>query len=579
MKYLVLFTALFLFLVSVSDSADNYPNGNSPNPVLSPRSIFMQSGNINTLFRTDGFFNYDRVTIFPSGYAGFIWPVSSSQRLTAIFTSGIWVGAKVNIGANQKELRLAASMYNTHYSPGNIPVNGQVPPLSVCNDSAFNGYLVNLTDQTMVNGGMRTKNAGGRTYSFNYSSWSAWPVALGAPYVEVNGVPGYQPGWNADRPGTGVNNSRPSEMVFTVFMDYTNCTNSPHLEQLSLPGGSLPLGVEIQQLAYAYETPGMLNTYYVSYKIINKSGKNWDSTYISLVNDADIGNAGDDAVGCDSTMNTAFTYNAVNNDAEYGAAPPAVGFKIIQGPMIYTGLNSDTSKLPCLNRVGYKMIKMTGHNRFVVGGNDCTGDPDNYLNAYNFMTGKDGCGNDLINYTTGNPTQFVYSGNACTRTGWYDSTQGDCRNLINTGPLNMASGDTQVVIYAYAIERGSSNLQSVCSLLGTLEYADIFYRNCSGTIGIEPVTNIIPNNFSLKQNYPNPFNPETIIEFSVPKKGFVKIAVYDALGKEISIIANEELAAGEYKVNFNGSNLPSGIYFYKFISQDFTATKKMVVLK
>ena len=282
----VLIAALVIFSYSVTVTTSDRGNGIVSNSsVLAPKSIFLQSGNINTLFRTDGYFNYDKVT-FSGGTAGMIWPTGTTQRLTSIYTTGIFIGAKSVISGNQKELRLAASFYGTHYSPGNIPVNGQVPPISVCNDSAFNGYLVSVTDQSLVNGGVRTKTAGGRTYTFNYSSWSAWPVNLGAPYVEVNGVPGYQPGWNADRPGTGNGNSRPTEMIFTVFMDYSNCTNNVHTAELSLPGGTLPLGVEVQQLAYAFDVDGFRDSYFVRYKIINKSGKNWDSTYIGLISDA-----------------------------------------------------------------------------------------------------------------------------------------------------------------------------------------------------------------------------------------------------------------------------------------------------
>ena len=579
MKNLVLFAALFLFAVLNSFSSnDNNHQTIVNNSVLAPNNIFLQSGNINTVFRTDGIFNYDRVSM-PFSRAGLVWPVSAPQRLTAGFTAGIWVGAKVNIAANQKELRLAASFFNSHFTAGNIPVNGQVPPQSVCNDSAFKGYLVNLTDPSLVNGGIRTKNAGGSTYNFNYSPWSAWPINLGAPYVEVNGVPGYQPGWNADRPGTGVNNSRPSEMIFMVFMDYTNCTNDPHLTELSLPGGSLPLGVEIQQLAYAYETPGMLNTYFVSYKIINKSGKNWDSTYFSLVNDADVGFASDDAVGCDSSKNIAYTYNFDNDDSDYGTAPPALGYKIIQGPVKNTGMSSDTAKFPCYNKVGYKMLKMTGHNRFVNTGTPCTGDPDHYVNAYNYMQGKDGCGAVINNPLTGNPTKFVYSGNGCQHTGWYDSTQGDKRNLINSGPFNMAAGDTQFVVYAYAIERGSDNYQSICTMMNTLDFADQFYLNCSGTIGIEPIGNSVPQIFSLEQNYPNPFNPVTSIKFGIPKQSNVRVIIYDALGREVKVLINSQLGGGNYKIEWDAADSPSGIYFYRIITSDYSETKKMILIK
>lgn len=242
MRKKVLYSAFGLVLfVSTFFSGEHNHKSYQQFDNLTAKSIFMQSGNINTVFRTDAYFNYDKVT-FSGGKAGMIWPAASSQRLTTIFTTGIIIGAKSVISGNQKELRLAASMYSTHYTAGNIPVIGQVPPTSVCNDSAFNGYLVSVTDQSLVNGGVRTKTAAGRTYTFNYSPWNAWPVNLGAPYVEVNGIAGYQPGWNADRPGTGNGNARPSEMIFTIFMDYTNCTNNIHVSELALPGGTLPLG-------------------------------------------------------------------------------------------------------------------------------------------------------------------------------------------------------------------------------------------------------------------------------------------------------------------------------------------------
>ncbi len=575
----VLVSALILLSSSILVIANNHEFKTiSSTTLITPKSIFLQSGNINTVFRTDGYFNYDKVT-FSGGAAGLIWPSGAAQRLSPIYTTGIFIGAKSVISGNQKELRLAASMYNTHYSPGNIPVNGQVPPLSVCNDSAFNGYLVSVTDQTLVNGGVRTKTAGGRTYTFNYSPWSAWPVNLGAPYVEVNGVPGYQPGWNADRPGTGNGTARPSEMIFTVFMDYTNCNNDIHLSELSLPGGTLPLGVEVQQLAYAFDAEGFRDSYFVRYKIINKSGKNWDSTYIGLINDADLGDASDDAGGCDSIKNIGFTYNFDNNDPDYGSAPPAVGYRLLQGPVIHTGINSDTAKLPCNTLIGYKMKMMSGHILFSNGGGNCYGDPGNAVQAYNYLMSKDGCGNTMINFTTGQPTTYKYSGDACTKTGWYDSSGTDKRNLINCGPFNMASGDTQTVVYLFSITRGSNNNQSVCDLLNLTDNIKNYYYDCFNLIGVTPLGNIIPKQYSLEQNYPNPFNPVTNIVFEIPKTDFIKVTVYDALGREIKVLVSEVMNAGKYNVDWNAENMPSGIYFYRLQSDGFSMTKKMMLVK
>ena len=91
--------------------------------------------------------------------------------------------------------------------------------------------------------------------------------------------------------------------------------------------------------------------------------------------------------------------------------------------------------------------------------------------------------------------------------------------------------------------------------------------------------NNLPNSFDLFQNYPNPFNPSTKIKYLIIKDSFVSLKVFDVLGKEISTLVNEKLSAGEYEVEFDGSRLSSGIYFYKIESGDYTEIKKMVLLK
>ncbi|MBK8983390.1 MAG: T9SS type A sorting domain-containing protein [Ignavibacteria bacterium] len=98
-------------------------------------------------------------------------------------------------------------------------------------------------------------------------------------------------------------------------------------------------------------------------------------------------------------------------------------------------------------------------------------------------------------------------------------------------------------------------------------------------VGIQSISTEIPDNFSLEQNYPNPFNPETKIKFSVREKSLVSIKVFDALGKELDELVNEELAAGTYQTNFNGSGYNSGVYFYRLTTDNYTETKKMILIK
>ena len=85
--------------------------------------------------------------------------------------------------------------------------------------------------------------------------------------------------------------------------------------------------------------------------------------------------------------------------------------------------------------------------------------------------------------------------------------------------------------------------------------------------------------FELVQNYPNPFNPSTKIKYSIPKKGFVVLKVFDVLGSEVATLVNLEQPIGNYEVEFNAIKLPSGIYFYKLQAGKYTETKKMVLLR
>ena len=86
------------------------------------------------------------------------------------------------------------------------------------------------------------------------------------------------------------------------------------------------------------------------------------------------------------------------------------------------------------------------------------------------------------------------------------------------------------------------------------------------TTGIEPVRNQIPENISLYQNYPNPFNPVTKIKYDLPITNYVKLAVYDILGREVAVLFNEKQTAGKHEIKWDASNFSSGVYFYKLTS-------------
>lgn len=146
---------------------------------------------------------------------------------------------------------------------------------------------------------------------------------------------------------------------------------------------------------------------------------------------------------------------------------------------------------------------------------------------------------------------------------WYSSNLGDNWIPLST-PLKRNSNVTEI----------------------KMDYNNQIYLGTytEGLFELDIITNIevennIANNYLLSQNYPNPFNPITKIKFSIPKSEIVQIKVYDILGKEIKTILKEFKQAGNYEVEFDASNLPSGIYFYRMISGDYSETKKMILLR
>jgi hypothetical protein len=97
--------------------------------------------------------------------------------------------------------------------------------------------------------------------------------------------------------------------------------------------------------------------------------------------------------------------------------------------------------------------------------------------------------------------------------------------------------------------------------------------------GVASQSGNLPAVYSLSQNYPNPFNPSTTIKYELPKTSVVRLTVYDVLGREVSVLVDDRRNAGAYEVKFDGSNLASGVYFYRIQAGDFTQTKRLLLLK
>ncbi len=97
--------------------------------------------------------------------------------------------------------------------------------------------------------------------------------------------------------------------------------------------------------------------------------------------------------------------------------------------------------------------------------------------------------------------------------------------------------------------------------------------------GIGQFGNDVPKNYKLEQNYPNPFNPSTNIRFDIPGNAEVKLIVYDLIGNQQAVLIDKDLKAGSYSVDWDASEFPSGVYFYRLITPGYTTTKKMILIK
>lgn len=224
-----------------------------------------------------------------TGNAAFVYPRGTDK--TAIYGAGLWIAGKVN-----GEIRTACADYITEYQPGMILPNGKPdnPDLE-----KYRIYKIRPGDSA---------DPGHPQYNKDYAEW---PVAQGAP-VDEHGQP-------------------------LILGDQTLwCVMNDGNEALhNTAYNTKPLNLEVQLLAWAFDDSTALGrTVFFHYTIINRGAEHISDAYIGIYVDPDLGNANDDEMACDTTLNLAYVYNGSNVDPVYGAEVPAVGLCLLQGPAI-----------------------------------------------------------------------------------------------------------------------------------------------------------------------------------------------------------------------------------------------------
>jgi hypothetical protein len=198
-------------------------------------------------------------------------------------------------------------------------------------------------------------------------------------------------------------------------------------------------------------------------------------------------------------------------------------------------------------------------------------------------------------FVTGITGGYLYSTN--TGTNWYKMTQASVLSGEILNNDNYLLGDTLGRVFHVSINSPTILWEKYVGLPSTPIHAlsktvsivfagsygitgqKIWRTPVSYVINVKQISIKIPNKYTLEQNYPNPFNPSTSIKYTVPTKGSVTLIVYDLLGRAITTLVSETQTPGTYMVEWNASRNPSGVYFYTLQTNNFTDTKRMVLVK
>jgi hypothetical protein len=158
----------------------------------------------------------------------------------------------------------------------------------------------------------------------------------------------------------------------------------------------------------------------------------------------------------------------------------------------------------------------------------------------------------------------------------FDANRDGILDIAGSGGQAVSPAQTNVYLWNTGVPYNSSKITVPMWQYNT-RHNGVYGDN--QITSIIPVSGIIPKDYLLLQNYPNPFNPNTVISFKIKENKFTSLIIYNSLGKELETLVNEVIQPGEYRVTWNATGFPSGIYFYKLNCGSFSETKKMILVK
>jgi len=549
--------------------------------------------------------------------AGGIFPRNTSNL---IYKDGlIWGGYVQDPSLDKPQLRVNGLQFDSGMQSGNIVIPGTSPQPPQAADPAnpkFRIYRVRKNLFTIHAGQLRneaadyfniidsqvTESQMDTIRQLYLDDWQNWPADLGAPYYDRN----RNGKWDADYDEPGIVDA--DQILWYVVNDLDDVKSDSVFFSPSI-------GLEVQVTLWAYNhLDGSLGkTIFKRYKMINHSGYHIKDMYFGIWSDPDIGDYSDDACGCDTLRQMAFAYNTLHSDYEFstsGLAPPAVGYVLLQGPLI---IKTDSTGLTDFKRIaGFDNQKMSSFTYYGAVSTPSYNPQSGYERTqaqYNLLRGYQP-GTDLADPTSfifrtgpqcGQATIFPLSGDPVTDPygefgdiDWAGSSMVyfDRRMQLNTGPFEMAPGDEQEIVFAIVGGLGEDRLASVKQLQ---DYAPVLHEFYQSLVDYEPPVGPVPgmeeedilpdaNAFVLGANYPNPFNSYTNIKIQLFDEMNIKIEVWNTLGQRIKTVFRGTKQKGEHTFHWNGNNelgvpAPSGMYLLRMQSVAQIQWRKMVYLK
>jgi Secretion system C-terminal sorting domain len=576
---------------------------------------YLNINNVNARFSSSGsHFFYENAE----------YEVPKGSGKTSIFSNTFWIGGK----DSQGHLYFAGERYRQ--GPAGGPA-GSSPDFysgpvmdstqySIYQDTIWN-YIWNLKKSDIEYHKAHYMDPGYKpihdilTWPGNGNTAAGQALIL-APFFDVNGDQTYDP-FYGDYPLI-----RGDQALFFIFND----DRGPHLES-----AGAKLRVEIQGMAYAFDMPddsAMKNTTFLNYKIFNRSQQTYDSTFLGVFTDIDLGYPMDDYVGCDVERNMYFGYNGTPVDGTgqpyaYGANPPTQSVTLLAGPyMDPDGLDnprySNTGAQLCDFSVnglnfGDSVIdnERYGLQRFLYFNNSNSGvpeymtDPTYAPDYYRLMCGKWKDGTTMIYGGNGHAgaggygpeCRFMFPGESDTLNwgvgcappngpvNWTEETAGnnpeDRRGLGVTGPFTFGPGAVQELDLSFSWARDYSGKSPLSSLAKLRQMADIVSKafvtnklsNGSSFNGINDHT--VSSELPVKI-FPNPASDNLNIVFAqanLPDINTIELVDIHGNAVETFVVSGQS-----GRINLDVSDIPSGIYCIRVMTDDSFTVKKVVVI-